>query len=487
MPVYQSGWYEFCIGMSKHSNMHLSFHGAARTVTGSKHLLTLANGDKILLDCGMFQGMGIQTPGLNAHFGFDPAGISCVILSHAHIDHSGLLPKLVKEGFRGPVYCSQATRELTEILLYDSAQIQHYHHDGSDPLYNSDDVAATLCQFRDLPLDTCCDIHKGVSVTLTGAGHVVGSAAINLLVNENGKDTRILYTGDIGRYRSALMQGPSPCPQADIIIMESTYGNCLHDIHGNAVDKLCEAINETCIKNGGKLIIPAFSVGRTQELLYALNQLELEKRLPALPYYVDSPLAHKATTVTCSHLSYFNERLQKILEIDDNPFDFAGLQYIDDPARSQQVSASHEPCVILASSGTADAGRVIHHIKACASDQRNTILMAGFCTPKTLGGKLLRGIRRVQIHDERIHVRAKIGKLEGMSAHGDQDDLLRFLQCQEPSHVKNIFLVHGEYPVQIAFAEKLARHGFTNVVIPSAHRRVELGQAGRGRRVRKAA
>lgn len=467
--------------------MHLGFHGAARTVTGSKHVLTLQNGYKILLDCGMFQGMGLQTTRLNEHFGFDPTSISCVILSHAHIDHSGLLPKLVKEGFKGAIYSSAATRELTEILLYDSASIQNCHHDGCHPLYNADDVAATMHQFRDIPLDEYCEITKDVSVMLTGAGHVVGSAAVNLAVHENGKQTKILFTGDIGRYRSALMQGPSPCPQADVIIMESTYGNCLHDIHGNAVDKLYEAITETCSRNGGKLIIPAFSVGRTQELLYALNQLELEKRLPAVPYYVDSPLAHKATSVTCSHLSYFNERLQKILEIDDNPFDFVGLKYIDDPAQSQQITSSNEPCVVLAASGTADAGRVVHHIKACAGDKRNTILMAGFCTPKTIGGKLLRGVRRLRIHEQNIAVRAKVGKLEGMSAHGDQDDLLHFLQCQDPAHVKNIFLVHGEYPVQLDFAEKLARAGFHNVNIPSQHRRVNLEQARRPRRVRKVA
>ncbi|MBV9989183.1 MAG: MBL fold metallo-hydrolase [Chitinophagaceae bacterium] len=467
--------------------MHCSFHGAARTVTGSKHLLTLNSGRQVLLDCGMFQGLGRQTDVLNAHFGFDPRVIDCVILSHAHIDHSGLLPKLVKEGFRGPIYATDATRELAAILLYDSAHIQRSVHDGHAQLYTEEDVEGALAQFKDIPMNTWTDLSDDVAVLLSGAGHIVGSTAVSLAIKENGNTTNILYSGDIGRYRSALMQGPSACPQADFIIMETTYGNVMHELHGNVVDALAKQIEETCVAKSGRLIIPAFSVGRTQELLYALNQLELEKRLPAIPYVVDSPLAHKATNITCRHLSYFNDQLQQVLAIDDNPFDFKGLNYIDDPEQSRMLCESKEPCVIIGASGTADAGRIRHHIKQCVGDAKNTILMAGYCSPQTLAGKLLRGSKKVEIQGESCGVRARIGKLYGMSAHGDQDDLCRFLACQDPAKVQQVFLVHGEYAVQRAFAEKLAVKGFRNVRVPAQHGKVELTKRGRRKRVQKVA
>lgn len=457
--------------------MKLSFHGAARTVTGSKHLLTLEDGTQVLLDCGLFQGLGMETDALNASFGFDPSKISFVILSHAHIDHSGLLPKLVKEGFTGPIYCTEATRELAEILLYDSAEVQLHSHSESPALYSSDDVAATVYQFHPIELNEWFEPQGNIKILLTNAGHLVGSAVINLVVHENGKDHRIMFSGDIGRYRSVLLEPPSPCPQADYIIMESTYGHSCHDIHFNPVESLLKKIKETCIEKKGKLVIPAFSVGRTQELLYALNQLELEKRLPALPYFVDSPLGHKATSVIKKHTSYFNERMQKVLLVDDDPFLFEGLKYVDSTEDSQKLEAFQEPCVIISASGTADGGRVRHHIHSCAGDPSHTILMAGFCSPHTLGGRLLHGHKKVELFGKNCHVNAGIDKLEGMSAHGDQDDLCRFLGCQDKDAVKKIFLVHGEYQTQQEFAAKLNRKGFQNIVMPGLHSEVELGTA----------
>ena len=272
--------------------MNLSFHGAARTVTGSKHLLSLNNGINILFDCGLFQGMGADTDKLNSEFGFDPATINFVLLSHAHIDHSGLLPKLVKEGFRGKIYCTQATGELAEILLHDSAEIQTYETEyinkkraahnlePYEPLYSHEDVMNAVKQFEVIEYDKLFQPAEDVSVLYINNGHLIGSAAISVTMSEEGKETNILFSGDVGRTRSASLQPPGETPQADYIILESTYGNKHHDISFNTVKTLNQWINKICVEKGGQLIIPAFSVGRTQEVLYALNQLSLEKRFP---------------------------------------------------------------------------------------------------------------------------------------------------------------------------------------------------------------
>jgi len=466
--------------------MKLTFHGAARTVTGSKHLLTLNNGTQILLDCGLFQGLGTETASLNETLGFNAAEISFVILSHAHIDHSGLLPKLIKEGFSGKIYATPATKDLTEILLYDSAEIQTYEArlnerrgknavGTSEPLYTVADVETALGLFETVERDVWFEPTADVKVLLTNAGHLAGSAVVNLVITENGKDTTITYSGDVGRYRSVLLAPPAEFPQADYIILESTYGNKYHDISFNPVDTLLRWIKHTCVKNQGKLLIPAFSVGRTQELLYTLNQLELEKRLPDLDYFVDSPLSHKATECIKKYVHHFNDRMQKVLEIDDDPFDFKGLKYVDSVEDSIKLTEHTGPCVIISASGTADAGRVKHHIHVSVEEPQNTILMSGFCSPQTLGGRLLSGIKKIELYGDECIIAAEINKLDGLSAHGDCDDLTRFLSCQDADKVKGIFLVHGEHTVQQEFSEKLARKGFKNVEIPSLHREVELG------------
>jgi metallo-beta-lactamase family protein len=466
--------------------MTLSFHGAARAVTGSKHLLTMADGTMVLLDCGMFQGMGPKTDELNESFGFDPAGIHAVVLSHAHIDHSGLLPKLVKEGFKGPIYCTRATSELTEILLYDSAEIQAYdtaqqnkirarlNLEPYEPLYTSDDVKACLELFTIIGYDEQVSLTASISLMFTNAGHLVGSACTFLTVTENGKATRIAYSGDVGRFRSTLLQPPAPFPQADYIIMESTYGNSMHELGLNSIDPLLKCIKKTCIGKQGKLIIPAFSVGRTQEVLYALNQLELEKRLPALSYFVDSPLSRKATEVIKNHMELFNDRLQKVLTTDDDPFQFEGLKYIDSIEDSRKLETYSEPCVIISASGTADAGRVRRHIFNGITGEQNTILFVGYCQEQSLGGQLLKGRKSVELFGDDCLVAAEIDSLASMSAHGDRDDLLNFLSCQDPGLVKNLFLVHGEYVKQEAFSVRLGLKGFSNVTIPSMHQEFEL-------------
>lgn len=466
--------------------MKIAFHGAAQTVTGSKHLLTLENGSSILMDCGLFQGMGRQTEDLNQQFGFKPETVNCVILSHAHIDHTGLLPKLVKEGFSGTIWCTPATRDLTEILLYDSAEIQQYEADwinkkrtGEDkapyePLYTTDDVKATLELFQCVGYNEWFSPVQDVSVLFTNTGHLVGSAAVNLKISEGGKETTICFSGDVGRFRSVLLQPPAEFPQADYIIVESTYGNSFHDVTSGHVDDLQRWIKTTCTQKGGKLVIPAFSVGRTQEILYALNQLSLEKRLPEVKVFVDSPLSLKATEAIKQYAGDFNERLQQVLAIDDDPFHFDGLNYVESVEDSRKLVDHEEPCIIISASGTADAGRVRHHIGGCIADEKNTVLMAGYCGANSLGGQLLSGAKEVELFGEATPVLVEVGKLASLSAHGDADDLCRFLACQDPEKVKKVFLVHGEAEVQQAFSERLQRKGFGQVIIPAHHEHIEL-------------
>lgn len=460
--------------------MKLSFHGAARTVTGTKHLLSLDNGKKYLLDCGMFQGMGAETDALNSDFGFDAKEISCLFLSHAHIDHSGLIPKLVKEGFTGKIYSTQATKDLAEILMYDSAEIQSYEVeymnqkksspvDSSVPLYTVEDVIAAMALFETVQYSEWIKADEDVEVMYTNTGHLIGSAAINLKVTENGKTTSITFSGDVGRFRSALLQPPAEFPQADYVILESTYGDKMHDIAFSTIENLEKWIKKICIKRGGKLIIPAFSVGRTQEILYSLNQLELENRLPDLNYFVDSPLGTKATEVIKSYKDDYNERLQNILKIDEDPFHFKGLKYVETAEESRQLANYKEPCVIISSSGSGDSGRVKHHIFSYIDGETNAVLMSGYCQASSLGGYLLNGARKVEIFGDACNVLAEIGQIKSMSAHGDTDDLCRFIGCQDAEKVKGVFLVHGEYLVQQELTTRLNRKGFEKIEMPSMH------------------
>ncbi|MFM7222319.1 MAG: MBL fold metallo-hydrolase [Bacteroidota bacterium] len=467
--------------------MKIAFHGAARCVTGSKHLLSLTNGKKILLDCGMFQGMGKQTDTLNRHWGFDPREVSYLILSHAHIDHSGLIPRLVNDGFQGKIFCTPATRELTGVLLEDSAGIQEdevkYVNkrrklEGLEPLkplYTEEDAAAAMQHFHVREYDDWFKVEDGIECLFTDAGHIIGSASVHLKINEKGTERRITFSGDVGRYRDAILRSPAPFPQSDVMILESTYGNSLHDLHTPTPDHLLQWIEKTCIQKKGKLIIPSFSVGRTQELLYALNQLELERRLPELDYFVDSPLSIEATELVKSYPQYFNSRIRKVLEKDEDPFRFAGLRYVKSLDESKLLNFRDEPCVIISASGMADAGRVKHHISNNIEHSRNTILMTGYCEPHSLGARLLSGKREVKIFGVAHEVHAEIGSIRSMSAHGDYEDLSQYLSCQDMKGIQKLFLVHGEYDVQVDFKERLQRKGFAGVEIPELHQEMGLG------------
>lgn len=467
--------------------MKIAFHGAARTVTGSKHLITLTNGRKYLLDCGMFQGMGKETDAMNRYWGFEPRDVTAMILSHAHIDHSGLIPKLVKDGYGGKIYCTPATKDLTAILMEDSAEIQEddvkYINkrraaDGLaylKPLYTVEDAKSALGHFHAVEYGDWFRIDEFVELMYTDAGHIIGSAAVHLRIKENGAVRTLTFSGDVGRYRDVILKSPQLFPQAEIILIESTYGNSLHDMNTTTPDQLLDWIERSCIKKRGKLIIPAFSVGRTQELLFALNQLELERRLPDLEYFVDSPLSVEATEVVKSYPQYFNKSIQKILESDNDPFSFKGLKYVKTVDQSKLLNFRNEPCVIISASGMADAGRVKHHISNNIENSHNTILLTGYCEPHSLGARLMRGDKEVKIFGVVHEVHAEIGSIRSMSAHGDYEDLCQFLACQDPKKVSKLFLVHGEYEVQQQFRERLMKKGFDDVIIPEMHAEVGLG------------
>jgi metallo-beta-lactamase family protein len=467
--------------------MKIAFHGAARTVTGSKHLLTLKNGCTILLDCGMFQGMGKETDALNRHFGFDAEKVDYLILSHAHIDHSGLIPKLVKDGFRGRIFATPATKDLAAIMLEDSAGIQQSDvkfinkqraaagQIYLEPLYTEDDVAKAMTLFEVVDYGDWFTIEDGIEFCYTDAGHIIGSACVHLKITEDGKTNRITFSGDVGRYRDIILKSPATFPQADHIIIESTYGNSLHDEFHPTPDTLLKWILHTCAEKKGKLIIPAFSVGRTQEILYALNQLSNEKRLPHFDYFVDSPLSGEATHVIKSYPQYFNSRIQKVLQHDDDPFDFPGLRFVSTVDESKLLNFRRDPCVIISASGMAEAGRVKHHISNNIENSRNTILLTGYCEPRSLGGRLKLKPKEVNIFGQPHEVNAEIAEMRSMSAHGDYDDLCQFLACQDVQQVKKLFLVHGEYEVQEDFKVRLLRKGFKDVEIPDMHYETGLG------------
>ena len=466
--------------------MKIAFHGAARTVTGSKHLLTLNNGKKYLLDCGMFQGLGKETDAMNRNFGFDAATVTTMILSHAHVDHCGLIPKLVKDGFNGKIYCTPATKELTAVMLEDSAGIQENDikyenkrraHEGLPylkPLYNTADALAAQDHFVAVDYDNWFTIDENIDVMYTDAGHIIGSAAVHLKIKEDGKTTRLTFSGDVGRYRDVILKSPAEFSQADYILIESTYGNSLHDNATTTPDQLLEWIEKACMQKKGKLIIPAFSVGRTQEILFALNQLELERRLPDLNYFVDSPLSVKATEIVKHYPQYFNKVIQKVLESDNDPFGFKGLKFVQSVDESKMLNFRDGPFVIISASGMADAGRVKHHISNNIENSRNTILLTGYCEPHSLGGKLMAGAKEVNIFGVQHEVNAEIGAIRSMSAHGDYDDLCQFLACQDPKQVKRLFIVHGEYKVQLDFKDRLIKKGFVDVEVPEMHYEVGL-------------
>ena len=472
----------------KEKKMKITFHGAARTVTGSKHLLHINPNKNVLLDCGMFQGLGKETLELNSQWGFEPRDVNYVIISHAHIDHIGLLPKLVKDGYKGKIFCTPQTEELAKILLLDSAHIQEgdvlhinkmhakQNREPVEALYTEEDANNAFPLFQTVPFDQPTKIDDDIELLYKDCGHILGAASVNLKIRENGKEVRLTFSGDVGRYNDLILHNPQPFPQADYILIESTYGDRLHDHITPPTDKLLQFIKDTCEKKGGNLIIPAFSVGRTQELLYLLNRLDMEKRLPAFNYYVDSPLSIETTEVVKHHPECFNAQVQALLKRDEDVFSFPGLVYTRTAEESMKLNSLKEPCVIISASGMAEAGRVKHHIANNINSARNTILIVGYCEPHSLGGLLRNGAKHVTIYGEAHDVAAEVGVIASLSAHGDYDDLSQWLSCQDARQVRKLFLVHGEYEVQVAFREKLLKKGFTDIEIPALHQTIGLGE-----------
>jgi len=458
--------------------MKIKFVGAAKTVTGSKHLIQLWDNTKVLLDCGMYQGLGKDTFALNSNDLINPQELNAIILSHAHIDHSGLIPKYVKDGFEGKIYCTHATFALCEIMLRDSAFIQEadvrYSNkrkgragkDAYEPLYTHADVEVTLTQFEVIEENTWFNAAPGVKAMFIPNGHILGSAAVYLEVDEIKEKTTVLYTGDIGRFNTSLIRDPECPPSADIVICESTYGDRLHDKSEDAEQELLEAVIRTLKEKRGKLIIPAFSLGRTQEIVFALNKLDLYGLLPNVKIYVDSPLATDATNITRDFKHLLNREVQRFVESRPDAFGFSKLTYTKRKEDSQALNFTKDPCVIISAAGMADAGRVKHHIFHNIEDASTTILFVGYAEPLSLGGKLQRGEKEVTIFGETKKVKAEIRMINSLSAHGDYKEMLHYLSCQEKNKTKKLFLVHGDPNAQIAFKGHLENAGFKDVVIP---------------------
>jgi metallo-beta-lactamase family protein len=393
----------------------------------------------------------------------------------------------VKHGFGGKIFCTDATEELCNLLLEDSAEIQEnevkYHNKGSkasgapllQPLYTLQDAKHSMRSFHPRPYGEWFNVTEGVEAMFTDAGHIIGSACVHVRVTENGTTEQLSFSGDVGRYRDVILKSPQTFSQADYIILESTYGNSLHEDVHTSVDTLLQWIEKICIQQRGKLIIPAFSLGRTQEILYAFNQLELENRLPRVDFFLDSPLSTSITDVIKKYPGYFNKTIQRVMESDNDPFMFTGLRYIKSVDESKMLNFRNEPCVIISASGMAEAGRVKHHISNNIENSHNGILITGYCEPNSLGGRLIAGQDEVGIFGVQHQVNAEVGAIKSMSAHGDYEDLSQWLACQDPQKVKKLFLVHGEYDVQVPFKNRLVKKGFTDVEIPERHYEVGLG------------
>lgn len=456
--------------------MQITFLGAARTVTGSMHLLEV-NGARILLDCGLFQGRRAEANERNRNFPLNASQVDCLILSHAHIDHSGNVPNLCRRGFNGPIYCTAATRDLCRLMLEDSGHIQE--QDAAylnkkllrrglppiEPLYRVEDARAALSQFVGLSYGRAFHPAPGVTATLLEAGHILGSAAILLDIEENGRRARLCFTGDVGRPGTPILRDPEPLQGVEYLITESTYGNRLHSPVGDAEGALAEVITTTA-RRGGKVIIPAFSVGRTQELVYALDRLLNEKRIPSLPTFVDSPLSSNATEVFRMHPECFDAELNAYLQMDDDPFGFAKLSYVRRVEDSKAINFLDGPCVILSASGMCEAGRILHHLANHIGDPRNTVLVVGFMAEHTLGRRLVERVPKVRILGEEYRLRAEVKVINALSAHADRDELLAYARSTRES-LRHVFVVHGEEQQSLAYADLLLNEGVPAVTVPN--------------------
>lgn len=476
--------------------MIIQFCGAARNVTGSCHLITLENGYRILLDCGLFQGNRRTDRTSNRTWHFDPATVDCLILSHAHIDHTGRVPALVKAGFRGCIHATHATRSLCSIMLLDSAKIQErdaeYHNkkelekkkkkkarskkykaDLIEPLYGAEDVVETMNLFNGYSYNRWHRISEYVEVMFRDQGHILGSASVSLRIQDGSRNITLGFTGDIGRPDRPILRDPQQMPECDYLICESTYGDKEHESKPEQSAMLLDVMKETCVHNRGKMIIPAFSIGRTQEIVYMLDQLELSGALPKIPIYVDSPLAVNATEIYGSHPECFDNALHEYMLQDDNPFGFNKLEYVRSVEKSKELNVSKDPMVIISASGMMNAGRIRHHLFHNLEDPKSTFLMVGYCSPETAGGILKAGAQELKVMGETLEVKAAIKSMDSFSAHGDRKEMLESIAHLRQG-VKKTFLVHGEYDTQQQFAEYLGEGGFQKVHIPAEGQEIHI-------------
>jgi metallo-beta-lactamase family protein len=469
--------------------MQLRFLGAAQEVTGSMHLLQV-NGKQVLLDCGLYQGRRSETYARNHHFDFNPAEIDAVVLSHAHIDHSGNIPNLVRQGFTGNIWCTTATRNLATYMLMDSGHIHEQDaafvnkqrsrkgDEPVEPLYTQADAKRSLSQFVTVGVGRPLLVADGVQVTFWPAGHILGAAFVQVDIREQETDRRLrlVFSGDLGRNESLLLNPPAKPPaDADIVLLESTYGDRLHDPAPEAARKLRDVVNAT-LRRRGKVIIPAFAVGRTQEIVYALNLLEAEGDIPHVPIYVDSPLAVEATDVFRLHPEEWNADVSAFLteERRRNPFDAGNVEYVRDASDSKRLNHDRQSMIIISASGMAETGRILHHLKNNIGDPDNTVLLVSFQAEETLGRKLKDGVDPVRIFGQEMHVRARVASIEGYSAHADQTELVAWAGAFNPLRLQQLHLVHGEPPAQAALKEKLEERGIGSVHIPKRGEAIEL-------------
>jgi metallo-beta-lactamase family protein len=465
--------------------MKIQFDGAAQTVTGSQHLLEV-NGKRLLLDCGLFQGHRQDFFDRNTTFSFDPHTIDAVLLSHAHIDHSGNLPNLVKSGFSGPIYSTFPTAALGEIMLRDSAHIQEedsvYANKKNsqrgeppvEPLYTTEDAIEACKQYYPVKYDEVFSPVPGVSVKFVNAGHILGSAAIVLDIEENGSHKKIWFSGDIGRMDMPLLPEPVlPTPDVDYLLMECTYGDKPHESIEEAYNEFRDVVIKT-IKRNGKIIIPAFAVGRTQDIVYFINRMVSSGEIGELPVYVDSPLAVEASKIFLKFPEYFDEESRKLMIANRHPaLDFKGLRYVASVEESKKLNDLKGPLVIISASGMAETGRILHHLRNNIENPNNTILIVGWQAPNTLGRRLAERDRQVRIFGQLFECRAEVETIGGLSAHGGQEMLLQYAR-QVKGHAKKIFLVHGEPETAAIFKQKLTDEGIGPVEYPDWHEVVEI-------------
>jgi metallo-beta-lactamase family protein len=463
--------------------MKLTFWGAAGEVTGSMHLVE-SGGRRFLLDCGLHQGRRAEADAKNRNLPLDAASIDAVVLSHAHIDHSGNLPTLGKHGFTGPIYTTPATIDLCNWMLRDTAHIQekdaeflnrrrenrhNNHHQDPDagpvtPLYDTQDAERVLPLFQPVPYHVPLALAPGLTYAPYDAGHMLGSSSVVLEEACGGSRVRLIFSGDIGRPGLPIVRDPEPLPPADYLIMECTYGGRLHKSVEHVVDKLADVVNRTAHK-GGRIIVPAFAVGRTQQLVLLLHQLANQQRIPHIPIFVDSPLAVNVTQVTRNHPECFDEETQAYLLNGEDPFGFQRLQYIREASESKKLNDLHGPFIVISASGMCEAGRILHHLRNNIEDPRNTVLITGFQAADTLGRKLVEKWPEVRIFGEPMRVRAEISSLDELSAHADQAELLSWVKPLAPT-LRKVFLVHGEPEQARTFAKLL--HGAYNLDVTVA-------------------